>query len=251
MEQAKERVALLDELRGGAIVLMFICHLTFDVMLLSGAPGYYDSWVARYLAPFTGGVFTLIAGICSCYSRGTVRRGLILLAAALLITLVTALMAPHLKITFGVLHMLGCCMVLAGLAAPGLNRLKPAVGAALSLLLFISVANVALGYLGIGDWRLALPAVLYQTPGLFPLGFRTADFFSADYYPLLPWFFLFLAGRFAGMSLRRTALPASVYQKRCLILSRMGQHSLPIYLLHQPVFMALLWLGATLLKAAR
>ena len=247
MEQVRERITLLDELRGAAIVLMFICHITFDIFLLSGNPGYYTTWIARNLAPITGGLFTFISGVCSCYSRGTIRRGAIVFAAAMLITIATTQMGQNLNIYFGVLHMLGSCMILAGLAAPLLNRVNPITGAAFSLLLYCAAVNLPVGYLGFGALRIDLPAVLYQIGILFPLGFRTMGFFSADYYPLLPWFFLFLAGRFVGAITSKAALPESVYENRAVILSWMGGRSLAIYLIHQPLFVAILWLGAKVL----
>ena len=85
---------------------------------------------------------------------------------------------------------------------------------------------------------LELPPVLYSTSFLFPLGFPDSNFFSSDYFPLLPYLFLFLAGMF----LARLPLPQAFYQQHSRSLSLLGKNSLWVYLLHQPVIYAVLWL---------
>ena len=84
-----------------------------------------------------------------------------------------------------------------------------------------------------------LPGVRVETEWLWWLGLRTREFYSADYYPLLPWGLLFFAGAFAGRRLcehlPRWTLPRP--------LTWMGRHALGIYLVHQPLMMGalLLW----------
>lgn len=248
LDLEKGRIALLDELRGAAIVLMFICHIAYDCYLLTSNTDEYYRWFGQYAAPFTAGIFTIIAGICTCYSRNSVRRGAILLGIALLITVVTIIVVPELRILFGVLHMLGCCMLLTGLLAAYLDHLPSRAGMMLSLLLFLIAGNLSWGYIGFGQLHLYLPMFLYRTGWLFPLGFHTTGFFSADYYPLMPWLFLFLTGRFAGSILIRSRLPEWVYKSRVSPLAWLGRHSLTAYLIHQPLFLPLLWLGAELFR---
>ncbi|MCD7837730.1 MAG: DUF1624 domain-containing protein, partial [Clostridiales bacterium] len=91
-----------------------------------------------------------------------------------------------------------------------------------------------------GLGTLALPRALYQNLATAFFGFPPAGFYSADYFPLLPWFFLFCAGYFAHrlwwdrwkeLPLLRRGVPG---------LSWLGRHSLVGYLLHQPVLYGLL-----------
>ena len=103
------------------------------------------------------------------------------------------------------------------------------------------------GFLGFDGTRFAsLPPALYRNHFTALLGFPPADFFSTDYFSLLPWFFLFLTGYFL-FRLR----PEEVREiRRVPLVTAMGRHSLPIYMLHQPVIYALLTAGHTLLTGA-
>ena len=99
-------------------------------------------------------------------------------------------------------------------------------------------------WLGFGGLRLALPDAWYANYFTAFFGFPPFDFYSTDYFALLPWLFLFWAGYFlhgvvgqARMEpLRRSVCPA---------LGWMGRHSLVLYLLHQPVIFGVLTLVFT------
>jgi uncharacterized membrane protein len=77
---------------------------------------------------------------------------------------------------------------------------------------------------------------------LLPLGIHTPFYASFDYFPLLPWLGIFLAGAALGKS--------AYVAKRSLIRRRLpvsfinfaGRHSLLIYILHQPVILGVLYL---------
>ena len=96
---------------------------------------------------------------------------------------------------------------------------------------------------------LTLLQALYANGLTAYLGFMPKDFFSTDYFPLLPWLFLFWVGYFlhqlagrAGMEpLRRSVCPP---------LGWMGRHSLVLYLLHQPVILGVLTVAFRLMRAA-
>ena len=81
----------------------------------------------------------------------------------------------------------------------------------------------------------SLPRALYANLFTAALGFPPAGFYSSDYFPLLPWVFLFWAGYFAWYWVRR--LPGLTL--RLPLLSRLGRLCLPVYVLHQPVCYAL------------
>lgn len=94
----------------------------------------------------------------------------------------------------------------------------------------------------------ALPVrVRVGVPFLFPLGLRTAAFVSADYYPLLPWGALFFAAAAAAERLGDIP-PERKYAPAPRALVWMSRRSLLIYLVHQPVLLAL---TALLLRAAQ
>ena len=122
-----------------------------------------------------------------------------------------------------------------------------AAGLCVSMVAFIVTRNVNDGSLGFENWNLVkLPAALYQMgeAGNF-LGFAEPGFYSADYFSLIPWFFLFLAGYFGYyLALEKGTLEkAAAFKplpKMFGWIDVMGKHSLIIYMLHQPVIYGVL-----------
>lgn len=95
---------------------------------------------------------------------------------------------------------------------------------------------------------LALPQALYASYTTAYLGFMPKSFFSTDYFPLLPWLFLFWAGYFLHHLVGRGRL-APLRRSVCPPLGWMGRHSLVLYLLHQPVILGVLTVAFRLVRA--
>ena len=70
------------------------------------------------------------------------------------------------------------------------------MGVAVSALLFWVTYPTMNGFWNLPGGRLALPQALYASYTTAYLGFMPKSFFSTDYFPLLPWLFLFWAGYF-------------------------------------------------------
>lgn len=70
-------------------------------------------------------------------------------------------------------------------------------------------------------------------------GFAPRGFYSSDYFPLLPWVFLFWAGVFLHWALGRHRMEP-LRRSVCPGTGVLGRHSLVAYLLHQPVIYGLL-----------
>ena len=132
-------------------------------------------------------------------------------------------------------------MVLFWLLRPLLDKIPLWAGLAVFGLLTWLTWNIQNGQLGFAPiWSLQLPASWYQSNWLMPLGFVPNGFFSADYFPLLPWVFVFFAGSLAGVPLKEGRFPAFVYPTHVRWLAAVGRHTLWIYLLHQPVIYGVL-----------
>ena len=178
------------------------------------------------------GSFIAISGVCARLSKRPLRRGLIVLAAALLVSAVTYLVGA--PVYWGILHLLGVCMLLYAAARKRWEALPGIYACGAALLIF------ALTFM--------LPIrVRVGVPLLFPLGLRTAAFASADYYPLLPWGALFFAAAAAGERLGDMP-PEKKYASAPRALAWLSRRSLLIYLVHQPVLFAL---AALLQRAAQ
>lgn len=66
---------------------------------------------------------------------------------------------------------------------------------------------------------------------------------SSDYFPLMPWLFLFWAGLFAGRAVHGTPLAAACARvPRCRAAEWLARHALVIYVVHQPLAAGLVWL---------
>lgn len=239
-----QRYAVIDAVRGFAIVNMIAFHAVWDLVYL------YDvnlQWLNAL-----GGVlwqqmicwmFILVSGFCLPLSRHPLQHGVEVSLAGLAVTMTTLVLEPQALIIFGVLTLLGACMIIGGLAAPLLSRGQrhPLLWLVAAMLLFALLWPIRNGYVGLGSWQmLTIPGGWYANLVTTFFGLPARDFYSADYFPLFPWLFLFIAGYYLYIiAERRHWLPLLV-KSHSRFLEWAGRHSLLIYLLHQPVIYVLL-----------
>ena len=77
---------------------------------------------------------------------------------------------------------------------------------------------------------------------LLPLGLLWPIFASYDYFPLIPWFGVFLAGAALGKTVYAPGKSLLLRPPRETFINFAGRHSLLIYVVHQPVIMGILYL---------
>lgn len=252
-KSARPRIYFLDELRGFAILCMVVHHAFLDVgdvLQLSWGYRVFDALCT--VQPIFWGLFILISGICSRLSRNPIRRGAVVLGCGLVITGVTVWVLPLMGITgakiyFGILSCLGCCMILTGLLLPVMKKISPRLGMLVCGLLFFLTYGVSEPKHTMVFGLVHLPATLFRTNWLMPLGFFNSSFRSADYFALIPWFFLFLLGAFAWTYVRDGRLPAPFYRRHSRVLCWLGRNSLWVYMGHQVVLYAVFFLIAILM----
>lgn len=238
------RYPFLDELRGAAILMMVAYHLLYDGVVFAGWEIPLFSPPLSFWQDSIGALFILLSGCASRFSRSNLRRGLRCLAAACLITAVTFFWIPNVADWFGVLHFLGCAMLLHPLVQPLLDRIPVLWGTLGFVLLFFVFYPASRGQLGLGFFQVPLPSFLYRNFATAILGFPPYNFASSDYYPLLPWLFLFFAGSLLGRALLRMGRRPALFRSRCRPLAWLGRHSFWIYLIHQPILYGLIVLLA-------
>ncbi|MDE6595808.1 MAG: DUF1624 domain-containing protein, partial [Oscillospiraceae bacterium] len=78
----------------------------------------------------------------------------------------------------------------------------------------------------------------HDLPYLYPIGITTNDFYSSDYFPLIPFGFIFLAGTALSPLFRDGELPNFVYNMKLPFVNFCGRYSLWLYVIHQPIFLA-------------
>lgn len=237
--QPRPRFLILDVARGVAVGAMMVFHLCFDL----ANHGFARFDFSR--DPFWGGWHTFRAGLLTlflCASGASLylvhrdgvnwasflRRLGVLVAAAVLVTVVTEIAVPGRTPWMGMLQSIALMSVL-GLPLRKLGRW-----------------NLALGLAAIGTGTFVTSPVFNRVP-LQAVGLMTYHPATEDYVPLLPWFGVFMVGLFWGeiLSGEDASSRGSPPQSRAVplrLLAWAGRHSLLIYLIHQPVFIGILLL---------
>ena len=228
----------MDAARGVAIIMMIVYHSTYDLDTLGGYDIQSTSGYWALFADVTAGLFLFLVGVSLAISRARttlmgwrlfgkyLARGLRILAYGIVLTVVFLVLGMGV-VAFGILHLIGISIILA---YPFLR---------------LRFANLVLGVLIFVAGQYILAQDLYsQSFWLLPFGVVPENVIMPDYRPLLPWFGVVLIGLFFGNVVygdgRRPAIP----EDRAPVLARpldpLGRNSLSIYLIHQPIIIALL-----------
>lgn len=220
--------------------MMAFYHLSYDLETFGGyGLDVTTGWWA-FFSDTIASLFLFLVGVSLAISharavagapgRGTLFykylfRGLRIIGYGMLLTLVTWYLGVGI-IVFGILHLIGVSIILA----------YP--------LLRFRLANLflGLGVFAVGEY-MRLQGVSSASPWLLPFGVVPENLFMPDYRPLLPWFGVVLIGLFFGNVLygrrevlfRETGVPLLARP-----LGFLGRSSLLIYLIHQPIIIALL-----------
>ena len=258
----KMRYRLLDTLRGFSLVSMILYHICWDLVHMYGFDWPWFMKTEGYLwQQSICWMFIFISGFCMGLKRdertfsSACKRGLVVMACGILVTVATLVFAPEAKIIFGVLFFLGFSIILTAWLKPLLKKVPAKAGLLCSTVLLIIFRNINDGSLGFENFIICrLPDFLYEHGmlGTF-LGLQDKNFSSEDYFSFIPWYFLFIKGYFICLNILKrrekkglTGLP-DVFNKGVPVLETLGQHSLLVYLLHQPIVLFVL---SILLKPA-
>ncbi len=228
----------LDTVRGFALLSMLLYHASWDLVYMFGLDWpWYRSFAAHVWQQSICWTFILLSGFCASLGRRRLRRGLTVFLCGAAVTAVTWALMPENPVFCGVLTLLGASSMLLVPLRPLLERLPARAGLAGCFGLFLLFRDVNGGFLGFEGLHVApLPDWLYRNHLTALLGFPPADFFSTDYFSLLPWFFLFLTGYF----LCRLRPAEEAEGIRIPLVTAMGRRSLLLYMLHQPVLYGVL-----------
>jgi uncharacterized membrane protein len=240
---ARPRIHTMDELRGFAVLCMVFYHAFYTMAFLFNIPlGRTLLLFFEPAEPYFAGLFIVISGISSQLSHSNLVRGVKLFAVALVISAATLLVVPQEGIRFGILHFLAVCMILFGLLQPFFKRIPLLLGLACAALLCVLTWNLGEGFFGFpGGWKVPVPGPPYGLQFFYPNPALRGIPYSADYFPLLPWIFVFLGGTFLGRYAAKGLFPKMMYVRRVPALSFLGRHALAVYVLHQPLIYAAVW----------
>jgi len=230
------RYQMIDLLRGIAILMMFSYHFSFDLHYYGFiVQDFYNSAFWVYYRSLIVSLFLLLVGVSlhlatakgiktASYFR---RLGLLLFFAGL-VSITTYLQFAERMIFFGILHFIAVASILA-LAFTRFYWFNLITGIAMIVL------------------ALSVQHVFFDQPLLQWFGLMTHKPLTEDYVPLLPWFGVVLIGLFLGKFIyQNNSMPLfqnwHSHHIAVRTLTFAGRHSLLIYMLHQPVFMGLLYI---------
>ena len=228
----------MDAARGVAIIMMIVYHTTYDLDTLGGYDVQSTTGYWALFADLTAGLFLFLVGVSLAISRARtsltgwrlfgkyLARGLRILAYGVVLTVVLLALGMGV-VAFGILHLIGISIILA---YPFLTlRLTNLV---LGTLIFLA-----------GQYILA-QGLDSQSFWLLPFGIVPEGVIMPDYRPLLPWFGVVLIGLFFGNVVYGDGRRPAVVEDKAPMLVRPllppGRNSLSIYLIHQPIIIALL-----------
>ena len=110
--QKSGRSGLLDSLRGLTVINMVLFHGLWDWVYLSGAEAEWFFGMSAFLwQQAICCTFIILSGFCGAMGSHTLRRGLTVFGLGWVITAVTVIFMPEEAIWFGVLSLIGSCMV--------------------------------------------------------------------------------------------------------------------------------------------
>lgn len=235
-----DRVYLLDEIRGFAVICMVIYHAMFELKYDFGVdvPFFFDPWFDIVRDVFAG-AFIFISGIMCRYSRDNVRRGAKCFLLGMLVTFVTPFFSEF-GITFGILHLLGISMMLYGLFGKYIEKIPPIDGLLICAFLAAFTWNAQYGFVGFGGaFKWEFPEAAHKVGALFPLGIVSKTYVAADYFPIMPWLFVFLAGGYTGHWFKKGSVPRTFYRQHINWLAAAGRVTIWIYILHVPFLLGI------------
>ena len=217
----KQRIQIIDALRGLAVILMVLHHFMYDLVEFLGAPEWlFTNPVFDTLHYIFSGVFISLCGVSSNFSRSNLKRGFITFVIAEVITLVTVIM--DMPIIFGVLHLLSVCMLFYGVTHKFWEKVPKRI-----MPIFCAAAVIVSVY--------CVKNIKTDSHILWIFGWTYDGFVSFDYFPLFPWIFIFLLGTWIGYYIKENKFPEWFYSAKIPILPKIGGYSLWIYVAHQPI----------------
>ncbi len=233
---SQKRIHALDEIRGFCVFCMIFDHCLFTLGYNFGhsfSRGMFDFFA--YISPLFAYTFVLLCGISSRLSRNNLLRGARMLGVAMAITFISYVILPYMPIEFGILHMLGSCVLLYALTEKLLRKLPKGLMCVLCALLFLVTYGIPEMKLGVGNLSYPLPLSLYESNNFMIFGFASPMVAYSDYYPLFPWLFAFFSGVFLGGYLTEGKAPLWMYKKRIPFFSMLGKNAFFAYVAHQPI----------------
>lgn len=228
----KNRIWELDAFRGLCILGVIIVHTIYDLQMF-GMLSYDTPTLFNIIRDYGGLLFIIMSGICVTLGHRNLKRGIIVFGCGMIITAVTygmyllELANEYILIHFGILHLLGICMIFYALYKHLPTLSIAIIGVVIILMTFV-----------VRDIRT-------ETFWTVPFGILCNGYVASDYFPIIPNLGWFMIGTVLGRCIYKNKqtlfpkIPAKAAPVK--FLSFCGRHSLWIYMGHQPIIYAIVY----------
>ncbi|NLT12168.1 MAG: DUF1624 domain-containing protein [Clostridiaceae bacterium] len=254
----------LDLLRGWAILMMIFHHLSYDLIYIFeiNLGRYIESDVYNHIVhPIMLIVFTGVSGVCCVFSKNNFKRALKMLVAALVLSIGMAIASwltqSNLYVFFNILHLVtvgtflyACIQKIEYMylrhsrkEASDKSNFGQSTVVGHLVILFLAIA-IFISSQYVERYNLVSDNIFLLPIGIIPRGIGG----MGDYLPMIPWLGFFMVGTLVGRlfyTSKKTLFPKTPNYLRKIFapLEWLGQNSLWIYLLHQPIIMIVLFAG--------
>lgn len=271
------RIGYIDFFRGLAIINMIIYHTLYDlkyVFYLKMDFFSIDKWY--FYQQYICISFIFLSGFSANFSKKLLKNAFKLMIISIIISIVTINVSDDLAIYFGVLHFLSFSMFAIYFYDKMEKRIFKNIeknhskiyiflGILLNLIIFLYLKSSI--YKNIEFYKY-LYSIFNKIPFSYIIGFPNQDFYSADYFPIIPWIFLSFLGYFCGKLAKyknikdkdealhyeirdKNFLGESKFQKKeenilIKFVKLLGKNSLKIYIIHQVIIYGVLYIIFTL-----
>ncbi len=233
----KARLNLLDALRALAVIFMILFHtyylwtniFSYDKILFSNEMWYYiwRIWAILFLLISWISYFFAKERYVQNINKKYLKKSFIIGLFAALITLFTYIFLPSQLIIFWILHFFAISFLL----------LPYFLSLTYILQIIIILVILILRYIIFSDANFPL---------WFIFGFTYDQFYSADYYPLIPYFFIVVLWYYIWLFIKtynlKHYLSTQKDYKTISFLQKIWKNSLLIYIIHQPIIFTIFYI---------
>ncbi len=282
-KKKRTRIYEVDLLRALPIFLVVLYHLCFDMAELPTLIANYDMFIDEYpnlkylveyctgilksdiistwLVPLFAGMFLFACGVSTALSRNNLKRALVLCLWAILLSLGSFILSYYLKIDlfigWGILHIMGFSVLLYALIELFSRKVfhkevSPLFCLAVGIFVYIFGLLLRSGFVG-KAWPVEyLRGTIIDWQKKDPFGFvlSALGYYGngVDWWPIFPYLGVIFIGMAFGKGVygeRKESRVPFLGKPVFKPLLFLGGHTMWVYLLHQPIAIAILYLVLT------
>lgn len=227
------RIRELDFLKGIALLFMVWDHIVYDLSDFFGFDVSSLGFFKEGIGFISSVIFMTTCGISLTLGRHNIKHGAEVFSLGMALTLFTLIFdkitGEESLILFGILHFLGLAMI---------------IGHFVKKLPLWAVALLAVCAFTVGAY---FEKITVTVPFLFPIGLMTKDFYSSDYFPLLPNLGYVFIGIIFGRVLYKEKKSLVKFIPEKSVMCFLGRHTLFLYFAHQPVVFGVIYIVSKLM----